>query len=120
MAELETLSINSDMPDILETVIGQGTAFKGDINTDKSVRIEGDFDGSIESSSKVFIGKAGKMTGSVKCSEMTVEGDIDCSVNCSELFTLATTGKFKGEVSAKNVSILPGCEFDGQLKVKKE
>ena len=109
-----TISINSD---IIETVIGANTKFKGQVKTDKVIRIDGEFEGSIDSTSQVIISEIGKFKGDVKCQVLQLFGHGEGTAVCSELFEFAASGVFTGDVETKNIVLVEGSLFDGTLKM---
>ena len=113
----QNVNINSE---VMETVIGSKTKFKGTVSTDKPVKIEGDFEGIIESTSTVEITETGYFEGKCTCSQMNLAGEMLGEVACAELLTLALTGKFKGDAVTANIDIHPGSDFDGTLKIRKD
>ena len=52
----QTVSISSET---IETVIGSQTRFKGNVKTDKPIRIDGIFEGDIDSTNLVLISESG-------------------------------------------------------------
>ncbi len=116
MSDNESVSISSA---VIETVIGPKSSFKGSVKTDKPIRIEGRYEGSIESGDKVLISETGYFKGTLACRELELLGEAEGTVSCLELFKFAVSGKFKGDAVAANVDIKPGSRYDGNLLIKK-
>ena len=112
----DNVSINSD---VIETVIGPKTRFKGTVSTDKPVRIEGNFEGTIDSTDKVEVAETGFFEGTLNCRELNLLGEVKGKVNCFEVFRFALSGKFTGDAVTANVDIHPGSDFDGTLKIQR-
>ena len=111
-----SVSISSD---VYETIIGQKTVFKGNVNTDKPIKIEGVFEGTIESLGSVFIADTGRFDGILHCRNLELVGTLTGKVKCSDTFRFALSGKFQGEATTANIDIRPGSSFDGTLKIEK-
>ena len=109
-----SISIDSE---IIETVIGANTKFKGQVKTDKVIRIDGDFEGTIDSTSLVIISEIGKFKGDLKCHTCQLFGHGEGTAVCSELFKFASTGVFTGEVETKNIVLVEGSLLDGTIKM---
>ena len=62
----DSVSIDSE---IIETIIGLNTKFKGSVKTDKIIRIDGEFEGDITSTAKVIISETGKFNGEIRNKE---------------------------------------------------
>ncbi len=116
MAKDYGVSISSD---VSETIIGPKTRFKGTVNTDKPIRIEGLYEGTIESSSTVTVAESGTFDGTCNCKCFELQGKANGKVNCSDVLKFAVTGKFTGDAVTANVDIHPGSDFDGTLKIQK-
>ena len=108
------ISIDSE---IIETVIGANTRFKGTVATDKVIRIDGEFEGTIESTSDIIISEIGKFKGDLKCRTLQLLGQGEGTAVCSELMQFAATGKFTGDVETKNILTVEGSILDGSLKM---
>ena len=116
MAINEGVSISSD---VIETVIGPKTKFKGSVTTDKPIKIQGSYEGDINSEGLVVIDETGYFDGTLKCKELDLIGEAHGKVECTEVFKFALSGKFKGDAVTANLDIRPGSDFDGTLKISK-
>ena len=116
MADLNnnTVSISSQT---IETVIGSQTKFKGNVRTDKPLRIDGYFEGDIDSTNLVIISECGVFKGSINCGELQLVGNGEGKVNCSGLLQFAATGKFLGDVVTKSLITVPGSIPHGTCKM---
>ena len=112
----DSVSINSA---VIETVIGPKTKFKGSVNTDKPIKIQGKFEGTIESSNIVVVEETGYFEGTADCREMDLVGEVNGKVLCSDVLKFADGGKFRGEAIVANIDIHPGADYDGSLKILK-
>ncbi len=121
MSDFETMNRNSVSLDseTIETVIGSKTRFKGSVATDKPIRIDGVFEGDIDSTALVVINESGSFNGQMKCRELQLKGRAEGTVVCAELLQLANTGSFHGDAETKDAIIIVGSDFDGQLRMKK-
>lgn len=111
----DSVSIDSD---IIETIIGLNTKFKGSVKTDKIIRIDGEFEGDITSTAKVIVSETGKFKGDIKCTELVLDGHADGTAECSEVLRIAAIGVFTGEASTKNLIMVEGSILDGTLKMQ--
>ena len=104
---------------VIETVIGPKTKFEGSVNTDKPIKIEGHFEGTIDSTNIVIVEESAYFNGKIICKELDLIGEVNGEVKCSEVLKFAIGGKFKGDAIVANVDIHPGADFDGTLKITK-
>ena len=110
-----SVSIDSE---IIETIIGLNTKFKGSVKTDKILRIDGEFEGEIESSDKIIISETGKFKGTIKCSELKLDGYCEGKLTCTQLLRIADIGIFCGDVTTKNIIMTEGSLLDGTCTMK--
>ena len=113
----ETVSLSSE---ITETIIGAQTKFKGNVNTDKPIRIDGIFEGDIDSSDLVLITENGSVKGNIKCSEFQLFGKAEGTADCAVLMQFAATGRFDGDISTPSLITVPGSIFNGNCKMVSE
>jgi len=112
----EFVSINSD---VIETVIGSKTKFKGTVKTDKPIRIDGVFEGTIDTTNLVLVSEGGRFNGTMTCRELDLIGEARGKINCTEVLKFALSGRLIGDVETANVDIHPGSYYDGTLKIIK-
>ena len=110
----ETVSLSSE---IMETVIGAQTRFKGNVNTDKPIRIDGTFEGDIDSSDLVLISESGSVKGNIKCSELQLFGTAEGTAVCQTLMQFAATGRFDGDIATPSLITVPGSIFNGNCRM---
>lgn len=115
-SEHETASTSVDSV-IVETSVGAETVFKGSISTGKPIRIDGYYEGSIDSDNIVIISKTGRFNGDMKCRELQLAGRGEGSVVCTQLLEFTADGEFKGDISTANIVVCEGSVIDGNLKM---
>ncbi len=114
MTDIQNTSINSQ---IIETVIGVKTRFKGNVKTDKPIRIDGVFDGEIESTDLVIITKTGSFTGTICCREMQLYGTCTGTATCSQLIDIKAEAVFQGDLTTRNLITVENSVLDGTCKM---
>ena len=100
---------------IVETAIGVDTVFKGSINTNKPIRIDGHYEGEINSDNLIIITETGFFRGDMKCRELQLQGKGEGTVVCTELMQLSNTGAFRGNIATKDIILVRGSQIDGQI-----
>lgn len=94
-----------------ETVnhLAENTRFKGEIEAQSNLRIDGEFEGKIKCAGKVVVGESGKVAGEVECQSAEIGGEAKVTIKVNELLELKSTSRFTGEIIAKQISVEPGC-----------
>ena len=112
----------SDSVESFDTLIGAATRIEGRMVVNKSIRLDGIIDGSIESSTDtqvtVAIGNTGLVHGDVRAHRVLVNGQVDGNIYARERCELHQTSKVKGDIHYGMLGIEHGAEILG-LMVKK-
>jgi cytoskeletal protein CcmA (bactofilin family) len=113
---------SSDSVESFDTLIGAATRIEGRMVVNKSIRLDGVIEGSIESSTDtlvtVAIGHTGLVHGDVRAHRVLVNGQVDGNIYAREKCELLETSKVKGDIHYGLLGIEHGAEILG-LMVKK-
>ncbi len=113
---------SSDSIESFDTLIGSATRIEGRMVVNKSIRLDGTIEGSIESSSDtqvtVAIGHSGLVHGDVRAHRVLVNGQVDGNIYAREKCELHETSRVKGDIHYGLLGIEHGAEILG-LMVKK-
>ena len=116
MAGYESVSINSQ---IMETVIGAKTKFKGTVMTDKPIKIDGYFEGTIETTSSVVISETGEFSGTMKWADFNLIGKGKGNAICTNLCQIAPGGYFEGDITTADLITVKGSVINGKIIIAK-
>lgn len=95
-------------PGSTQNRINEGTILKGDISSEGYFRIDGHIEGSIQTPSKVVIGKAGVIKGSLRCENADIEGKLEGTIEVSETLTLRSTARIEGDIIVGKLAVEQG------------
>jgi cytoskeletal protein CcmA (bactofilin family) len=113
---------SSDSLESFDTLIGAATKIEGRMVVNKSIRLDGTIEGSIESHTDsqvtVAIGQTGLVHGDVRAHRVLVNGQVDGNIYAREKCELHETSKVKGDIHYGLLGIEHGAEILG-LMVKK-
>lgn len=98
----------------IETVIGPNASFKGDVQSDGSMRIDGLYEGKIELAGNLIIGESGKVIADIKAQNVSVSGAVKGTINATGRLEILSTGKVWGDISVASFLIDEGGYFRGQ------
>lgn len=107
------MSKNFEVENKLPNIIGSGTKFVGDIETNGDLRVDGVIEGNIKSQGKLVLGQAGSIKGTIKCACAEIAGKFDGKVEISDLLSLKASSVFHGEMHVSKLSIESGAKFIG-------
>lgn len=100
-------------PGLVNSIIGEGAFFRGDINVTGFVRVDGSLAGSIRTTGKVVIGKDGRCESSIEGSTVIVGGIVKGNVIASEKVVVLASGMIIGDVTAPRFVADEGVMLDG-------
>jgi len=90
--------------------------FKGDIQGDGIVRIDGKVEGNITSKQGIILGEKAEVTGSLESDNIIIFGYIKGTIRTKELI-LRSTGSVCGDIVADFLQVEKGSKYDGTLKI---
>lgn len=103
----------------LEALIGGNTDFRGDINTDGTLRIDGKMTGNIIAE-WVVLGETASVKGNIKSKGIVIGGRVDGNVEAEELVDIKYTGKLFGDIHTRKLSVAEGGLFEGRSLIQKD
>lgn len=99
------------------TIIGADAKFKGELSFEKGVRIEGAFDGRIESKGSLIVAEGAKVTADINAANVRLEGECKGNVVVTEKLQLMSTAKLEGDLKTTRLEIADGAIFIGNVTV---
>ena len=110
MAIINNITVNS--------IIGEGTTFRGDFDLSGLLRIDGAFEGEIVSRGKVLVGRHGSaLTRIIKAETVIIGGKVKGDIIASEKVTILSTGQVDGDIETPRLIAEEGVVMNGQIKV---
>ena len=101
-------------------ILEKDSSFKGEFKSECDFRVDGNFEGSIETNGKVVIGKNGRIEGTVVCSSADIEGFINGTIHVKDLLSIRSTGEVKGDVVMSKLVVESGAIFNAKSSMKDE
>lgn len=105
---------------IVNSIIGEGSEFKGEFNINGLLRIDGKFMGTIQTDGKVLIGKTGEAITDINAKVVVVGGTVKGNVFASERVIMLSTGMVKGNIITPSLIMEDGVEFEGNCIINKK
>ena len=101
-------------------ILEKNSSIKGEFKSECDFRVDGDFEGTIETNGKVVIGKNGRIEGTVVCSSADIEGSISGTIHVEDLLSIRSTGEVKGDVVMSKLVVESGAVFNAKSSMKGE
>ena len=100
-----------------ETIIGSDASFKGEISFEGSLRIDGKFDGKMNSKGRLSIGKGALVSGEMTVSTASIDGTLRGNVTATERVELAASAQVTGDVRAPRLVVAEGATLVGNCVI---
>ncbi len=98
----------------VDTIIGKETKMSGNLAAKGTIRVDGTFDGDIDTESNVLIGQGAYVKGFVKCSSAVLAGKLEGNVEAEMRLDIHATGVLLGDAVVSTLAVEDGAVFDGQ------
>ena len=99
------------------TVLGPDANFKGELSFEKGMRLQGRFEGKINTPGRVHIAKEAKMQADVDAGGIVVEGDVQGNLSAADRIELKNTARYEGDLRASKLVVEEGAAFSGHVSV---
>ena len=96
------------------TVIGKETELKGSLKDEGSIRIDGKFEGDIQTKGEIVIGENAVVQADIKAKSVKIGGKVIGDVSCEEKVELFSSGSLEGKIKASDLTIAEGAFFNGE------
>jgi cytoskeletal protein CcmA (bactofilin family) len=100
------------------TTLGRETEFSGRLSFTESLKIEGKFDGEIDSSGFLFIDEGAEVKASlVKAASVIVGGVVRGNIEAADKVEMLPSAKVYGNVRTSKLRIADGVIFEGRCEM---
>src|ERR1051325_7919093 len=100
--------------------LDQGTSMTGELEFSGTLRIDGNFHGSIATNDCLIIGENATVHADIKAGEMEVHGQVFGSIVCARRVEVSPTGRIRGDVETPVLVIDAGAMIDGRTRMGSE
>lgn len=97
----------------VETILGAGSEFKGQMNTKGTIRIDGKIEGNVTSDEGVIIGEKGAVKGNINGKTVLISGKVTGNVNANKRLEIMPSGQLQGDIHSPRLAIAEGVIFKG-------
>lgn len=104
----------------VETIIGKDTQFKGSIQATSTIRVDGQFEGELSTTSDAVIGETGNLKAQVKAKNVTIAGIVNGNMDVQDKLELLPTARLFGDIKVGVLIIGEGATFKGACEMRHE
>jgi cytoskeletal protein CcmA (bactofilin family) len=116
MAEVNIKSVEDSQ---IDTVLSEDIDFTGELTFAKPLMIKGRFNGTIKSSSDLYVGRDAVISAQIDANVISVKGAIEGNLNSSSIVELFSTSKITGDITSPAVVMEHGAVFNGICTMKR-
>lgn len=98
----------------IENVLGASASVRGELKAEGGIRVDGAFEGVLESQSNVIIGESANVVADVAGFHITVAGRVVGDITAVGRLEILATGYVRGDVHAASLLIEEGGTFHGR------
>ena len=112
MAKSETnLNVNSI------SRISAGTVIKGEILSPSDIRIDGTFEGKVQSKGRVVVGETAVVKGDIICDNIDLWGKVNGNIFVKDTLALMEGCHVDGNLNVRRLSVELGATFNGNCRM---
>jgi cytoskeletal protein CcmA (bactofilin family) len=112
--------LESAASDRIENVIGPTATFVGELKCDGGVRIDGVFEGHLETMGNVIIGETAKVLADITGRNISISGAVKGNIVASGRLEILSTGLVWGDIQVASFLIDEGGMFSGRSEMPVE
>ncbi len=102
----------------MNSIIGKGCKITGTIDVqDGTLRIDGEFEGTVNCPGTLVIGKGGRVKADVKVNNAVVGGNVMGNIDANEKIELQAGSRVEGDIKTTRLVIDEGVFFEGSCKM---
>ena len=109
------LQKNEEWP--IKAYLGPDALFKGALSFEGTVRIDGKFEGKVDTNDTLVIGETGEMQADVRVGTLVCKGKLNGAVIASKKIEMHPASKITGDIQTPALSIELGAVLDGHLNM---
>lgn len=101
----------------LSTILAKGTKWNGTLKAESGVRVDGEFEGSLETAGTLVIGKDGLVRAEIRAKDAIVGGKVVGNVTAANKIELQSGASLTGDVKCRGIIIDNDVFFEGHSKM---
>ena len=100
--------------------LDKGTNVTGELEFAGTLRIDGNFQGSISTADNLIIGEHAVVHADIKVGELEIHGQLFGTVQAKHRVVIFPSGRVRGDMNTPTLSVSPGAVIDGGMRMSEE
>lgn len=96
--------------------ISAGTVIKGEIISPNDIRIDGTFEGRVQSNGRVVVGESAVIKGDIACTHIDLWGKVEGNVYVKDTLSLKEGCVMNGNLHVRRLAVELGAVFNGNCQ----
>lgn len=101
----------------VDTIIGAGTVFEGNIESQGSIRVDGKVKGDIRADGDILIGSGAVVIGNICACSISISGTVEGNVHSSDILRITSTARLYGDIEVNSFVADEGGIFQGRCSM---
>ncbi len=97
--------------------LDKGTNLTGELQFAGTLRIDGNFHGSIATGDILIIGEHANVHADIKAAEVEISGQVFGTIDAKRRIEIYPTGRVRGDINTPVLAVSPGATLDGRLRM---
>lgn len=102
------------------TLLGPGARFSGKLVFEEGVRIEGRFEGEIQTKDLLVVAPSAEVRATIRVGNMVITGFVEGDIIASNLVVLQKGGRVRGNIVTPALVVEQGAILDGSTRMSQE
>ena len=100
--------------------LDKGTNITGELEFAGTLRIDGNFHGSISTDDLLIIGEHATVHADIRAGEIEVHGQVLGTIEAKRRVEISVTGRVRGDIQTPALTVTPGALLDGRIRMADE
>ena len=98
-------------------ILSSGVSIIGDVTFKSELLIDGEVEGSINSTGSLTVGEHGRIRGEIRAGSVTVQGTVEGNVFASDRCALEAGATLHGDIESPRLAVDENAAFRGSAKI---
>jgi len=100
--------------------LDEGTNMTGELEFAGTLRIDGNFHGSISTGDTLIIGEHAIVHADIRAGDVEIHGQVLGTIEAKRRVEISVSGRVRGDVHAPVLIVSPGAQLDGRTRMAEE
>lgn len=101
----------------INAFLGAGTTYRGNLSFQGTVRIDGNFEGEVDSEGTLIVGREARLTGDFKIGQLVLSGTIEGEIHVLNKVIMHKEANLVGKLHTSSLIVEEGAVLEGQVSM---